>query len=129
MEAKLPGQENAVGHLEVSTFHPKGLAVRAMRAFTRGEVIAHLDGAILPSATRFSIRYDNEHYDTKPPLRFINHSCSPNSRWGGKELLVLNPIKHGEEITFDYMETEDEISSPFVCHCGAAHCRGSIGRL
>lgn len=68
--------------------------------------------------------------------RFVNHSCSPNSRmikWivSGQPRMALfagdNPIMTGEELTYDY--NFDPFSSKNVqkCLCGSANCRGILG--
>jgi len=61
-------------------------------------------------------------------LRFINHSCSPNTymrRVGHRvEFYSLRRIRVGEELTCDYGETHHEGRLP--CRCGAPECRTSI---
>lgn len=70
---------------------------------------------------------------------FINHSCDPNCviRFEDETpvLFVLNDMKEGEELTFDYNTTEwdlheQEVSVQkdivFSCLCGSAKCVGDI---
>ena len=60
------------------------------------------------------------------PMRFTNHSCSPNARLtiqGGRiEFYALRAITPGEEITVNYGETHHE--GTLACRCGAANCTG-----
>jgi len=63
---------------------------------------------------------DPEHW--KP----INHSCDPNAWLEGMDLVARRRIKAGEEITIDYATFYNERMDDFVCHCGAANCRGII---
>ena len=62
------------------------------------------------------------------PMRFTNHSCSPNARLvirdGRVEFYALRGITPGEEITVNYGETHHE--GKLACRCGAPNC---IGRL
>jgi SET domain-containing protein len=62
------------------------------------------------------------------PMRFTNHSCSPNARLsirdGRVEFYALRAIPPGEEITVNYGETHHE--GKLACRCGAPGC---VGRL
>jgi uncharacterized protein len=62
------------------------------------------------------------------PLRFTNHSCSPNAvlriRQGRIEIYAMHAIGVGDEITCDYGETHH--AGQRACGCGAPNCRGAI---
>ena len=63
--------------------------------------------------------------------QWINHSCEPNaysrvvSVDGTNRVVIaaLVDIAQGEELTYDYRFSGDEI---LVCHCGSAKCRGTV---
>lgn len=61
-------------------------------------------------------------------LRFINHSCAPNTFMrvlkNRVEFYALRRIRKGEELSCDYGETHHEGTLP--CRCGAGNCRGFI---
>jgi uncharacterized protein len=61
-------------------------------------------------------------------LRYINHSCSPNTflrrNYPYIEFYALRPIKKGEELTADYGETHHDGKLP--CRCGAPNCRSFL---
>jgi len=61
-------------------------------------------------------------------LRFINHSCNPNTFMrvlkNRVEFYALRRIRKGEELSCDYGETHHEGTLP--CRCGASNCRGFI---
>lgn len=68
--------------------------------------------------------------------RFVNHSCSPNSRmvkWivGGKPRMALfagdNPIMSGDELTYDYNFDPFSAKNVQECRCGSENCRGVLG--
>ncbi len=60
------------------------------------------------------------------PMRFTNHSCSPNARLcirqGRVEFYALRAIGTGEEVTVNYGPTHHE--GKLACRCGAAGCAG-----
>ena len=67
--------------------------------------------------------------------RFVNHCCEPNceSVIEGRRVFIdaLRTIEPGEELTYDYQikrEPDDppDVDAIFACHCGCAHCRGSM---
>jgi uncharacterized protein len=65
---------------------------------------------------------------TDPCLRYVNHSCDPNTymrRIGHRvEFYAIRRIRAGEELTCDYGETHHEGQLP--CQCGTARCRDRI---
>jgi SET domain-containing protein len=66
--------------------------------------------------------------DQPNDLRFINHSCDPNTFMrvlkDRVEFYALRRINKGEELSCDYGETHHEGTLP--CRCGAGNCRGFI---
>jgi histone-lysine N-methyltransferase SUV39H len=106
--------------------------------------------------------YDSDSIDerlSRPPLlvdgefmsgaiRFVNHSCDPNSRIFARvgdhadkhihdlALFAIQDIPKGTELTFDYVDgVEDggeDIDDPekrkdmAPCLCGSEHCRGFL---
>ncbi len=61
-------------------------------------------------------------------LRYVNHSCSPNTYMrvanNRVEFYALRYIRHNEELTCDYGDTHHEGKLP--CKCGAESCQGFI---
>lgn len=66
--------------------------------------------------------------DNPNDMRFINHSCAPNTYLrvmkDRVEFYALKNIKKGEELSCDYGETHHDGKLP--CRCGAKNCRGFI---
>jgi len=61
------------------------------------------------------------------PLRFLNHSCDPNTtRLGEFTAWSLRDIKPGEEITMDYSLLDVNPKWHMKCECGSPNCRGEI---
>lgn len=61
-------------------------------------------------------------------LRYINHSCSPNTYMrvthNRVEFYALRDIKLNEELTCNYGETHHDGKLP--CRCGAPGCKGFL---
>lgn len=61
-------------------------------------------------------------------LRYINHSCSPNTymkvQYSQVEFYALKTIFPGEEITCNYGPTHHD--GKLKCRCGAANCIGYL---
>lgn len=61
-------------------------------------------------------------------LRYINHSCSPNTYMrvlsNRVEFYALRSIRYNEELTCNYGETHHD--GKLACRCGAPGCQGFI---
>jgi len=66
--------------------------------------------------------------DKPNDMRFINHSCGPNTYLrvmkNRVEFYALKNIKKGQELSCDYGETHHDGKLP--CRCGSKNCRGFI---
>jgi SET domain-containing protein len=62
------------------------------------------------------------------PLKFINHSCSPNLFirvvYHHVEFYTLRALQKGEELTCNYGETHHD--GKLACRCGSPQCRGAL---
>lgn len=110
-------------HVRPSRLHGLGVLTRA--PIREGDVIIPLRGDISPRQSRWSVRLDeNRHLEPSGYLRFVNHSCEANgvvdlSDPDRPVLRASRAIDMGEEVTFDYLESEGEIVGTFACSCGA----------
>lgn len=55
-----------------------------------------------------------------------NHSCNPNTAYEGLNVVALQNILQGEELTLNYASFLDEHMEPFNCRCGAINCCGLV---
>ncbi len=55
-----------------------------------------------------------------------NHSCSPNTKYEGLDVIALKPICANEELTLDYTSFVNDEMEVFVCNCGAENCKKII---
>ncbi|MSO31890.1 MAG: SET domain-containing protein-lysine N-methyltransferase [Ilumatobacteraceae bacterium] len=57
----------------------------------------------------------------------INHSCHPNSGFlNAVQIIAMQDIPAGQEITYDDAMTNGTSRRRFVCHCNSIDCRGEI---
>ena len=58
---------------------------------------------------------------------FVNHSCDPNSGFlNAVQIVAMQDIPAGQEITYDDAMTNGTSRRRFVCHCNSIDCRGEI---
>lgn len=126
---------NAVGY-EIREVAGKGLGVFSTKEFIDGERIMFFTGR----AEDVSMIKDLDHSLQVGERAFIgptggaddlvNHSCSPNTglRMNGKkiELVAIENVKPGDEITWDYSTTMYGGLWAMECVCGNKNCRGTV---
>lgn len=88
--------------------------------YSKGNAVLKITGKIIDHPLRTSIQIaPNKHIDVAAPAKFINHSCCPNTKIEGDEIIAVKEIFPGDEVTFDYQAGEYELSHPFICReCG-----------
>lgn len=58
---------------------------------------------------------------------YFNHSCNPNVGVKGNLLFVaMRDIRTGQELTYDYAMTDNDLGLYFKCRCGGKDCRKLI---
>ena len=107
-----------------SRIHGKG--VFAPWKFSQGEEIAYFEGFEIDNDTHFSLSLGGRRIEPTGQLMFLNHSCNPKAHFIDRRLFASRDIPEEEEITIDYLTTENIISNHFTCKCNAENCRGSI---
>ncbi len=55
-----------------------------------------------------------------------NHSCNPNTKYEGLNVIASRNIQKGEELTLDYSSFLDDTMEPFLCQCREDNCKGEI---
>lgn len=101
-----------------------------MRVVTRRHVEANWAASEQETFRRYAYPISGEVYgiwDSDPAAWAPqNHSCEPNTRYDGLNVVAARAIAVGEELTLDYAEFLDESAEPFDCACGAQGCRGRV---
>lgn len=104
----------------------------ATHHIAKGETAHTLTGRILSEPTRFSVQIDDgRHADEDGLVEYTNHSCTPSayldlSDPDAPRLRAIRDIALGGDVTIDYCASEDDMSSPFDCECGAEECYGAV---
>ena len=102
-------------------------SLHAAVSFVPGDIICNFHAGITQSyATYLTVQTGADRHITLMPefLQYINHSCAPNVFFNTTtmQLVCLQPLQPGDELTFFYPSTEWEMAQPFVCNCGNAAC-------
>ncbi len=95
------------------------------KAYKKGEIICPIPTESLygkPNQYTVQVGID-QHVEVKE-LASMNHSCAPSTILDTTRMLVFaaRDLEPGDELTFFYPSTEWEMSSPFICLCGAPNC-------
>ena len=109
------------GKLEIRLIKQGMRGLFANRTFDKGEIILLLKGNYFNKPTRTSIQIGDQHLEHYEG-GYVNHHCDPNTKvivpnFTPPFLVATKNIELGEEITFDYESTEEELVSPFKCEC------------
>jgi hypothetical protein len=122
----------SIGRGVFATRHiPKGTVVWVRCALDRRFSPAEV--AALPDASRAQCElyaYVDEAGDSIlcwDGGRYINHSCDPAMVGAGPDIeIAARDLAPGDELTCEYGYLN--LIRPLACQCGAANCRGTIGR-
>lgn len=90
-----------------------GKGVFSTKKYLKDEIIFTLSGEILDYPTRESIHIGNNKHILDSYGIFINHSFTPNIYIDNCSVVALQPINIGDEIVFNYNETEINMANPF----------------
>lgn len=118
-----------------SKIHGKGIF--ANKSFKKGKVVLHWDISNLLTKEAFNkLSEKNKYYVNKTngkliimqePEKYVNHSCSPNTKIKDFCDVAIKNIKKGEEITSNYAkDLPEEIS--MKCSCKEKNCKKLIKR-
>lgn len=115
-----------------------GRACFATEKISKGEIICKFAGPVI-SLREFFDKYDIDdgnplqisddlYIDLVEPYVCFNHSCNPNAGIRNDGILfALQDISSGEEISYDYSTTIDDVTWQMECLCQSSNCRKHIG--
>ncbi len=94
-----------------------------------GPLVAYRDTKSLGHKESYALQVSSNSYRLlDPPYRYFNHSCEPNcGLTPALDLVVIKPIKEGEELCWDYSTSMLERDWQMPCSCGKPGCRKKIG--
>jgi hypothetical protein len=93
--------------------------------FRRGEIICPIPSENLyEKPNQFTVQVGIQAHVEVRELASMNHSCDPSTILDTNRMLVFaaRDLDADAELTFFYPSTEWEMSSPFICLCGAPNC-------
>ena len=92
----------------------------AKNKFVKNELVTIIEGNKISKPSRTSLQVGfNEHIDVESPIMYINHKCDANIRLKKNTFVAIREIEEGEEIVFNYNDSEEVLRNPFVCRdCG-----------
>ena len=90
-----------------------GKGVFATQKYLKNSVIYVLTGEITSYPTRESIHIGNNKHIYDEYGIFMNHSFTPNVYINNTNVIALKDIEVGDEIVFNYNDTEINMASPF----------------
>ena len=105
--------------------HNKYRSLTTTQPLKRGEIICEIPTeSLYDKPNQFTVQIGVDQHVEVKELASMNHSCNPSTILDTTRMLVfaardLNP---GDKLTFFYPSTEWEMSSPFICLCGAPNC-------
>ena len=94
-----------------------------------GPLISYSDTKTLNQKESYALQVSPDAYRLlDPPYRYFNHSCEPNCGLNpALDLVVIKPVREGEELCWDYSTSMLERDWNMECRCGKAQCRKVIG--
>lgn len=118
-------------NVEIRESRIAGRGVFARRDFKLGEVVLNWNPLRkLSAAETGSLTIAELHYVVAlpegmfllmgEPERYVNHSCSPNTKSADNSDIAVRDISVGEEITSNY--GSDNSLVEFECNCGSPQC-------
>lgn len=119
----------------VKVFHCEGdFASKLVSLVDRrpGEVLARIEGWTPATQRTYTSVQAGEDLDIdlNSDLVYCNHSCDPTVVFDMSKFEVRvaddNHLRKGDEITFFYPSTEENMDQPFACRCGSERCLGNV---
>lgn len=90
-----------------------GKGLFATKEYKQGEIVFILSGKIYDYPMRETIHIGNNKHIYDEFGIFINHSFTPTISIDGVNVIAALDICAGDELAFNYNETEIQMSSPF----------------
>ena len=101
----------------------EGLGLFTKNNHIKDSVVFRLEGIENDSPTRESIHVGGNKHVTDKWGTFMNHSFNPTTKICGYNVIALKDISEGAELTFNYNESEINMSCPFkvgdILVCGS----------
>ena len=84
------------------------------QSFEIDDIVHKLEGPLLSKPTRESIHIGDNKHIVDPMGSYMNHSFDPNTNICGLYIIAAKCISPGDELTFDYNNSEIAMACPFM---------------
>ncbi len=105
--------------------HNKYRSLTTRQAYRRGDIICPIPtDSLYTKPNQYTVQIGVDQHTEVKELASMNHSCNPSTILDTTRMLVFaaRDLAPDDELTFFYPSTEWEMSSPFICLCGAPSC-------
>lgn len=116
--------KNAPSPLTIRTQN-KYRSLTTEKPYRKGDIICPIPTeSLYATPNQFTVQIAADKHVEVKELASMNHSCAPSTILDTTRMLVFaaRDLAAGDELTFFYPSTEWEMSSPFICLCGAPNC-------
>ena len=106
----------------------QGKALYASIPFFKDEHVYTLKGPVSKVRTKYTIEIGKNKHITDNYGIYINHSSHPSVKIIGNNIIAVRDIMPGDEITFDYNDSETTICTPFIDMDTGLIVNGKMGK-
>ena len=92
-----------------------GKGVYSTSYYKKGDIVHILNGEIKHIPSKYTIEISKDTHILDDLGKYINHSFSPNVKVSNTNIIAISDIKLGEEICYNYNESESVMANPFYC--------------
>ena len=92
-----------------------GKGVYSTSLYKKGDIVHILNGEIKHIPSKYTIEISKDTHIIDDLGKYINHSFSPNVKVSNTNIIAIRDIKLGEEICYNYNESESVMANPFYC--------------
>jgi hypothetical protein len=91
-----------------------GCGLFSTEHYSTGDLIRKLEGPIVDKPTRTSIEIGNGRHIEDIYGIYMNHSFHPSCKIHHGYIVAIKKITKGEELTFNYTDSETQMACPFT---------------
>lgn len=91
-----------------------GQGLFSTKTYLKSEIIYTLNGETYNKPTKYTIHIGNNIHILDDYGRYMNHSFNPTTYIDKYNVIALIDINNGDELTFDYNQSEMSMATPFI---------------
>ena len=90
-----------------------GKALFSKKNISKDSIVFTLEGEILDKPTKYTIEIDKDKHILDENGIYMNHSFDPTTKIDNINVIALKDIKIGDELNFNYNDSETNMATPF----------------